>query len=80
MVTAGNKAKCLSSVNDTTKTIHHQALTKTRNDLKQLETTYNEQETTWNDLQRPEKTYNEHQTTLKQPTTSKKQPEITHNE
>ena len=80
MVTAGNKAKCLSSVNDNTKTIHHQVLTKTRNDLKQLETTYNEQETTWNDLQRPEKTYNEHQTTLKQPTMSKKQPEMTHNE
>ena len=45
-------------------------LTKTWNDLKQPETTYNEQETTRNDLQRarndpkrPEMTYNEEETT-----------------
>ena len=39
-------------------------LTKTRNDLKRPETTYNEQETNWNDLQ--------------QPATSKKRPEMTY--
>ena len=39
-------------------------LTKTRNDLKPPETTYNEQGTTWNDLQRP--------------TTSNKRPEMTY--
>ena len=49
-------------------------LTKTRNNLKRPETTYNEQETTWNDLQQPtagkkwpemiyETTYNEQETT-----------------
>ena len=31
----------------------HSVLTKTRNDLERLETTYNEQETTRNDLKRP---------------------------
>ena len=44
--------------------------TKSRNDLKQPETTYNEQETTWNGLKRPtasknrpETTYGEQETT-----------------
>ena len=56
------------------KTLKHNVmklvLTKTRNDLKQPETTYNEQEMTWNDLQqarndlkRHETTYNEQETT-----------------
>ena len=57
-----NPSKCKISV-----------LTKTRNDLKRPETTYNEQKTTWNDLQRT-------RNNLKRPTTSKKWIETTYNE
>ena len=45
-------------------------LTKTRNDLKRHEMTYNEQETTYNDLQRA-------RNDLKRPKTSKTQPTMT---
>ena len=62
-------------------------LTRTRTDLKQPKTTYNEQEMTWNNLQRPKTTYNEQETTwknlqrvaddLKWSTTGKAQPTTT---
>ena len=45
-------------------------LTKTRNDLKRHEMTYNKQETTYNDLQRA-------RNNLKRPKTSKTQPTMT---
>ena len=46
-------------------------LQQARNNPKQPEKTYNEQETNWNDLQQP-------RNDLKRPTTSKKQPEMTY--
>ena len=55
-------------------------LTKTRNDLKRPETTWNVLQRPKNDLKRPEKTYNEQEMTwnhLKQPIASNKQPEMT---
>ena len=58
--------------------------------LKQPETTYNEQKTTWNDLNRPttskkwiETTYNKQETTwndVKLPRVSKKRPKTTYRE
>ena len=58
-------------------------LTKTRNDLKRPQTTYNDLQQARNDLKRPRTIYNEQETTwnnLQRPTTSKKRPETTYNE
>ena len=55
-------------------TVHKTVITKTRNDLKRPEMTYNEQETTWNNLQyasndmkRPTTTYMKQKTTWNDP-------------
>ena len=75
-----SNGKALSTCFGTCLPVAFMVLTKTRNDLKRPETTYNKQETTWNDLNEQETNRNDLERAvndLKWPTTSKTQPATT---